>query len=157
MYFLLLCHYLVCPPNGNFTSQWPSIDIHCFMNFYHRFIHSVSGFQNECWYWVSEWVIRALSRSWQFCSLIATGTRFTKLNGLVSEQGRVCMWSVCAGRADIEIVSGALSCVWCNMKPSVTSKQLLHTVHLYIYSGFQLLHLCFYHHHSAAGCRSGSF
>ncbi len=43
---------------------------------------------------VSEWVIRALSRSWQFCSLIATGTRFTTPNGLVSEQGRVCMWCI---------------------------------------------------------------
>ena len=47
----------------------------------------------RCISW-SEWVIGVLSRSWQFCSLIATGTRFTKLNGLVYEQSRLC-WCMC--------------------------------------------------------------
>ncbi len=43
----------------------------------------------------SEWVIGVLSRSWQFCSLIVTGARFTKLNGLAYEQSGVCWWCVC--------------------------------------------------------------
>ena len=38
---------------------------------------------------VSEWVIRALSRSWQFCSLIATGTRFYQAQWL----GRI-IWTL---------------------------------------------------------------
>ncbi len=47
---------------------------------------------------LTEWMISVLSRSWRCFSLIATGTRFTKLNCLVSEQGRVCRcWCVCTG------------------------------------------------------------
>ncbi len=43
---------------------------------------------------VSEWVIAVLSRSWQCCSLIATGTRFTKLNGY-GLWTRACLLVVC--------------------------------------------------------------
>ena len=35
--------------------------------------------------YLSEWLIGLLSRSWQFCSHIATGTRFTKVNGLTNK------------------------------------------------------------------------
>ncbi len=43
---------------------------------------------------MSEWVIRTSSRSWQFCSLITTGTRFTKLNGF-GLWTRSCLHVVC--------------------------------------------------------------
>ena len=45
-------------------------------------------------FWVSEWVIRALSRSWQFCSLIATGTRFHQAQWL-GLWTRSCLYVVC--------------------------------------------------------------
>ncbi len=61
--------------------------------------------------WVSEWVIGVLSRSWQFCSLVVTGARFTKLNGLIGlwTESCHCVLVVCMCWTCIALVRPAAS------------------------------------------------
>ncbi len=58
--------------------------------------------------WVSEWVIRALSRSWQFCSLIVTGTRFYQAQWLWSVNKVVFVCGVYVLREQFNWCSGAV-------------------------------------------------